>query len=225
MMTEYQKTIGTTTVPYILSGESPTFLFLAGTHGDETGVIQSVRRTLHKFSGTLPPFLFIPEVSPSAVKAKTRFNRDGVDLNRNFFNDSSLEEIQIFREIVKDHHFETCISFHEDPEFSDFYLYDAFGQNIEGTSKRQDFFDELRSHKVTLLNGTDDPTDPTLGSVFIDGYNWSPPIKENTHGFQSEYLFVNGFIRRYLNPEIPGKIDQKLKDLIIDIIFRHFVVL
>lgn len=208
----------------IQKGNNPKLLLLSGTHGDEFEVIASVKKALKKYSSILPDYLYIPEVSPSAVKLKTRINEDGKDLNRSFFDETSIKEVRKLTETVKKHQFDTCVSFHEDPEFDkDVYLYDAFGPNIQGTEQISRYRKAVESVGLRLLNGLDDPSDPALGNVFCDGYHWWPPIKENKNGFFPDWAFTGGYIKRYLNPEVPGKASVKVKDQLVDIFFQHFV--
>ena len=208
-----------------LNMKNPKLLIVSGFHGDERGVISSVKRAVKKYHDALLPFFFIPEVSPSAIRLGTRFNKNKADLNRSFFDDSSVEEVRLLIKKVLPYKFDVCISFHEDPEYSDFYLYDAYGENLEGSHLLQNLRSRIKSLNVGLLNGIDDPQDPTLGITFHEGYHYFPPVHENKDGFFSDWAFTKGVIKRYLNPEIPGKLDQIRKDKLVEILFNQLLVI
>lgn len=208
-----------------LKGTNPKLLIMSGTHGDEFEVVDSVKKSVEKYSKQLPDYLYIPIVSPSAIKLKARVNENGKDLNRSFFDNSPIKEVETVIETIKPHIFDLCISFHEDPEFDkDTYIYDAFGPDINNTQQLRDFREEVLSIDIKLLNGLDDPTDPVLGNRFVDGYHWWPPIKENKNGFFPDWAFTKGYIKRYLNPEIPGKLPIAKKDQLVELYFKHFIL-
>ena len=205
--------------------KQPKLLILSGFHGDERGVISSVQKAVKKYRDTLPPFLFISEVSPSAIRLGTRFNKNKADLNRSFFDNSIIDEVKSLMKDALPYKFDVCISFHEDPEYPDFYLYDAYGDNLEGSQVLQNLRSRIKSLNVGLLNGIDDPQDPTLGITFHEGYHYFPPVHENKDGFFSDWAFSKRIIKRYLNPEIPGKLDQNRKDKLVEILFNQLLVI
>jgi len=61
-------------IPYFLSGNNPQLLIVSGTHGDEFAIISSLDEIIQKYIDDLVPFMYIPELSPSAVRQKTRTN-------------------------------------------------------------------------------------------------------------------------------------------------------
>lgn len=211
---------------YLQIGEKPNFLILCKTHGDEPEVGDCVDDYIKEHISDLPTFLYIPEVSPTAVKLGTRKNANGLDLNRNFFSNSPDHEMQFIVNLLKKYQFNTVITFHEDPELDVFYMYDAYGENLEGTETLQKMREEIKGLGVGLLNGIDDPNDPTLGDTFIDGYKfYGKDDVDPTSGFLASWAYSEGIIKRFLNPEIPGKLDIKTKRKIVDIIFKYFITL
>lgn len=209
-----------------LYGEKPELLILSGMHGDEYEVIGCVKEVVTKNIKRLPSFLYIPEVSPSAVGRRKRTNEEGLDINRIFFDDSKNVEVRLIFKILEGRRFHICLDFHEDPEFQDFYLYDAFGQDLEGTGILKKLKEDIRSLGLGLLNGIDDPDDPILGNVFKDGYKYFPPEKPyvNKDGRFEAWAFSKGNVKRFLNPEIPGKISLALKRKVVEIIFEDLVL-
>jgi len=212
--------IGTT--EYIVKGENPQLLIMSGTHGDEYQVIASVEKTIGRLWNELSDFLFIPQVSPSAVLAKTRVNENGLDINRNFFDDSSEKEIQNLIKIITPYHFDTAFTFHEDPKRNKFYIYDTGFLNHK---TRLNLKKELKLIGIKLYNGVDDPSDPVLGYQAKKGY-----IRTSTedimvaHGSFEDWALSKKIISHVLNPEIPGRADQQIKDEIVEIIFRQIII-
>lgn len=100
------RTVGDIEVQYYISGKQPSLLLLTGTHGDELEVIDCLKKTIKINLAQLPEFVFIPEMSPSAVLQKTRLNKDGLDINRHFFDDSDIEEVKAVMKIIGQHQFE-----------------------------------------------------------------------------------------------------------------------
>lgn len=214
---------GTTRLPYYQTGEKPQLLFHAGTHGDEFEVIDSATIALKSLEKIVPPFLYIPQVSPSAIKRKNRFNEDNIDLNRHFFEKTHIKEAQVIILFLKKYTFEVGISFHEDIDQKAFYLYDS------GYLLHDPRLEKLRravtQNGIQLLNGVDDPEDPALGYSFVDGYGYfSNSEKVNTHGMFAEWAIKANVIKHSLTFEIPGKIsvDQK-NNLVYDLLKILFV--
>lgn len=225
-MKKFIKTLGEVKIEYYINGKNPKLLILSGTHGDEYEIIECLRKEIYKRLEKLPDFLYIPVVSPSAVDQRKRQNKDGKDLNRSFFDNSNINEVKTNISILEGHHFDICLSFHEDPEYKDFYMYDFHGADLEKSSTLEKLRKEIRSLGVGLLNGIDDPSDPTLGNVFLNGYKYYPPNEsgDTSSGFFAYWAFSKGIIKRYINPEIPGKLDPNTKEKIVDIIFRNIIL-
>ncbi|MDZ4221514.1 MAG: hypothetical protein U1C18_01420, partial [Patescibacteria group bacterium] len=108
---------------YYIRGDNPGLLLLSGAHGDEYQVIDSVAAALGARTGRVPDFLYIPHVSPSSVAKGTRTNYRGCDINRQFVKESDDTEAQTVMALLKGRAFDACISFHEDPQLSEFYMY------------------------------------------------------------------------------------------------------
>lgn len=213
-------------VPYYTKGKSPTLLIHAGTHGDEYGVVESVRKAVKKYKAQLPDFIYVPVVSPSAIEKRTRNNGDGVDLNRSFFENSTVDEVEANLAIVRGKKFDLLVTFHEDvgrakPEF---YLYDI-GCNLGGSKAWSAFKNEVRKMGVDLLDGRDDPDDPTLNYVFKEGYRyWPLPIGGYGTGTFDAWAINNGVVGRVLIPEVPNNLAQELKDRIVERFFVYFLI-
>lgn len=205
--------------------DRPGLLILSGKHGDEYGVIGCVKEVIAENIERCPSFLFIPEVSPSAVRQRTRTNEEGKDINRMFCNSTKSAEVGLIFKILEDRQFSTCLSFHEDSESPQFYLYDIFGPNLEGTDILKKLRKEVKSLGLGLLNGVDDSDDPMLGNFFKDGYKYFPPQKPYTNidGTFSSWAFSKGIVERYLNPEIPGKIPLGLKKKAVEAVFDNLI--
>lgn len=210
---------------YFIKGTIPKLLIHSGTHGDEFEVIDLVQSALKKYETMLPDFIYVPKVSPSAVKLKTRFTANGHDINRNFFSNSKDPEVVENIKLIKGHKFELMVSFHEDPVSEDFYIYEQ--SFIPGDNKKIiDFNLQLKENGVKLLNGIDDPDDPSLGYQFVEGYRKFVAKKDekNTGGHTTTWALTEGIIKQALTPEIPGRLSLDRKRLIVETFFEEVLI-
>lgn len=211
-------------VAYYLTRPSPKLLIHSGTHGDEAGVIPFVEQAVEEYVQLLPDLVFVPRVSPSAVMLDTRVNAEGADINRVFFSDSELTEVQDNLKIIEKYTFDLMVSFHEDPEFECYYLYDSSNTN-EPTDFVLDHNTFLSSQGIQLLNGLDDPSDENLGYMFVNGYKkFCHDSRTKDNGMINVWLLNHGFARHTLLPEIPGNLSDTKKKLIIDSFFEKVLV-
>ena len=209
------------TINYWLYGKKPALLLHSGLHGDEYQVIDCVKATIKKYLKQLLPFVFVPEVSPSAVTKKKRFNKNNVDINRNFIDNSKDQEVITNMQILKNHHFDFYFGFHEHSSLSDFYLYDS--ANLIKSPKLKKFFNEIKEAGINLYNGIDDPNDPLLKFKVVNGY--VPLTKKNeTAGTFPSWAFKKGIIKNAVDLEIPGKISLNKKCQIIDLFFKNIIL-
>lgn len=214
--------VGSATIEYFVHGAHPKLLIHSGIHGDEHEVIRSVEHAVETYKERLPDFIFVPRVSPSAVIQRTRTNKNGLDLNRQFFPESREDEVLANMQIVRGSHFELLVSFHEDREYSQFYMYDS--GIFVGHPTWEKARDRVRSCGVSLLNGLDDAGDPTLGYEFIDGYGHCPLPEEGTDGSFEYWAQREGIVDHWIMPEVPTAIKTRLKDEIVTNILEHLVL-
>jgi len=219
---------GKAAIPYYLSGKNPRLFISSGIHGDEQGVISSVQKAIRKNMNTLPAFFYVPVASPSAVKKGTRENASGQNVNRGFITDSPVDESVALMKGVSSYQFELSVSFHEDWELADFYMYDILGPHHNHPIHQhfQSLTNNLSTLNVGMLNGVDDTTDPNLGYSFTNGYRAFPyeGIQKHEDGSLDSWLVRNGVSRRAFNPEIPKKSPQEVKDAIVDAFFSHIIL-
>jgi hypothetical protein len=212
--------------PYFIYtfGNRPRLLIDTGTHGDEYGVISLVKKVLLKYEEQLPDFLYIPLVSPSAVKLKVRENVRGKDLNRIFFDDSDDPEVQLNIKALWGQKFDLHVSFHEDPQSENYYVYDS------GFDKRESDLviqhnNYLLKNNIILLNGIDDPDDLSLGYEFVNGYRKFIHLENGIDdGMIVTWILNKGISRNCLLPEIPGKLELKEKEFIVDSFFKEVII-
>ncbi len=208
---------------YFIKGDNPKLLIHSGTHGDEFEVIEVVQKCIEKYEDKLPDFIFVPQVSPSAVKKKTRVNGNGFDMNRIFFSNS--KELEVIENIkaIKDYKFDLMVSFHEDPKLPFYYIYDEGTDPIE-TELILKHNLKLQNMGVDLLNGIDDPEDPILGIDFTNGYRKfiiSPEFKNS--GMITSWAIINNLVNDTLTPEIPSSADISKKEMIVDSFFKDIL--
>lgn len=205
---------------YFVKGSDPKLLIHSGTHGDEFDVIDVVREAVEKYEEQLPDFIYVPVVSPSAVKQKSRFNLNEKDMNRIFFNDSSDIEVKENMKVISGNKFDLFVSFHEDPEAYEYYIYDE-GLDFKKSENILKNNKNLVDLGVKLLNGVDDPNDPHLGIEFVDGYRKFVVTDDHVNtGMISSWSLSEGLVKDTLVPEIPGKASMKEKALIVDTFFK-----
>ena len=211
------------TINYWLYGKKPTLLLHSGPHGDEYEVIDCVKKTIKKYLNQLPPFLFVPEVSPSAVSTKTRQNKYNHDINRYFFQETTDQEVITNLEIIRNFRFDLYLGFHEHIDHTDFYLYDS--SNPKHLVKLKQFMDEIKKLGVELFNGIDDPEDPILKFKMVDGYVYiDPAFERKTNGTFTSWAFNNNIIKQAIDLEIPGSISQEKKCQIVDLFFNKILI-
>lgn len=209
---------------YYISGKNPEILLHSGTHGDEYEVIEIVQSAVHRYQKLLPDFVFVPIVSPSAVKLGTRLNKNGRDINRIFFSDSTEVEVQENIKALSDFKFDLMVSFHEDPELDSYYIYD---EGFDKNETRQVLSHNrlLKKNGIKLLNGFDDLTDPRLGHEFINGYRkFSFSKDQKSSGMATVWALSEKRAKTTLVPEIPGKASLETKKYIVDTFFQEVLI-
>ncbi len=188
-------------------------------HGDEYQVVEALSDYLSSNKISLPDHFYIPTLSPSAVELKTRRNKFGHDLNRSFGdNTKDPEALKIISEL-SDKKFDLALDFHEDPELTEFYMYDS------GKIKANDlesFKTLLITNGIGLFTGIDDEEDPLLGFNFEEGYA-SFPLHLEVPGSLGEYTLKHGITKRIITLEIPGRESLDKKEKAVKIIFESLL--
>ena len=208
---------------YYTKGDNPKLLIHSGTHGDEYESIEFVKESIEKYQDKLPNYIFVPEVSPSAVKNRTRHNHRDEDTNRTFFDDSDNHEIAWNQQIIGQEKFLLAVSFHEDPEYTNYYIYDE-GHNSEKTDLVVKHNSWLASEGIELLNGYDDPKDPALGVWFNNGYRRFTFEKSHDSGMVMNWAMHRHLVQHAMIPEIPGLSELHIKKKIIDSFFQQVII-
>lgn len=122
----------------------PVVVVQAGVHGDEPGGIEAALRLLETLAeGTVPltwhRLLVIPCANPSGFADRTRVNRAGQDINRQFHADMTQESAAI-RRLLSPLQVAALVELHTDSRAAGFYLFElrqegqlSLGQEILGT--------------------------------------------------------------------------------------------
>lgn len=205
---------------YFVKGNNPKLLIHSGTHGDEFEVIDFVKKAVEKYEDKLSDFIFVPIVSPFAVKNKTRVNENGHDLNRIFYSDSNEIEVQENIKILDNYKFDLFVSFHEDPLSDEYYVYDS-GYNTTESDIIKSHNQKLKSLGIKLLNGIDDMEDADLGYEFKEGYRkFIETKKDLTNGMITVWSMLEKNVQTCVTPEVPGLVGLKEKELIVNTFFE-----
>lgn len=98
-----------------------------GIHGNEPAGVEILVRTIESMATNILRyesiyFDIIPLINPWGWSHDVRFNRDGIDVNRDFASFKS-QEAKIVREFLKGKRYDLIIDHHEDPNASGFYIY------------------------------------------------------------------------------------------------------
>lgn len=206
-------------LPVERNSENPTVLIHSGTHGDEAAIILIIAAYIKTHRKRLPPFLWVKEVSPSAVRFGTRHNERGVDLNRAFVANPADPEVMANLALLQGYHFSLFVSFHMDLTTSAFYLYDSAGQE-------KDFwplFDEVERLGVSLYDGMDDEHDLALGNRVVAGY--VSEAHASTPGSSDAFFREKGIVNgRLVTVEIPGRLVPQKQREIIAKVFEHIIL-
>jgi hypothetical protein len=206
---------------YLLTGPNPKLLLISGLHGDEYEVIDTVSEYIKLHLKELPPLLYIPIASPSAVATHTRQNNLGHDLNRSFFDDSIDPEIKNIIKTINNNHFNLCLCFHEHPGHTEFYYYDSQPKSeISGN-----FLNTLSSQNFNLFTGNDDPDDPVCNFQIQNGYIHIPFNPQDADfGTIWDWGLKKRLFNQVIETETPGAISIDKKRLITDTIFNKLII-
>ncbi len=206
------------------SGPSPRLLIHSGTHGDECEVIPILKQVLEEYESFLPPFLYVPHVSPTAVAQKTRVNARGLDMNRIFWDGNTEPEVLLNIQIMQGRHFDLFVDFHQDFEFESFYVYDVSKHPGEDP-RLKSINQKLKDAGIELFSGIDDPNDPFLGYQFVEG-----SYKSDQSGYMTEegmidlYFLKRNLVERAWIVEVPGLLSLDKKRLIVENIIRELMI-
>ena len=114
-------------VRYRPPGAVQRVLILGGVHGNEPAGSAWVVEFIALISGQplgygKTAFDIVPLVNPWGWSRNKRFNREGLDINRDFAT-FETQEAGILRQIFSNGTYDLVIDHHEDPDASGFYLY------------------------------------------------------------------------------------------------------
>lgn len=137
-------------------GPRPRIYVSAGIHGDEPAAPLALLRLLERgvFDASAVWFL-CPLLNPLGFVRGTRENADGIDLNRDYREPSTLEIRAHTRWLERQPPFDLAICLHEDWEARGFYLYELNRHQV-------------RSHARSVLEAVA-PVCPIDPSPIIDG--------------------------------------------------------
>ncbi|MBW2409259.1 MAG: M14 family metallocarboxypeptidase [Deltaproteobacteria bacterium] len=121
-------------------------LINAGIHGNEPAGVAFVLHLLEQLTQNPHQHRsvamdLIPLVNPWGWVHDIRFNRDGIDINRDFSTFDS-QESQIITKFLEDRHYDLMLDLHEDPSSSGFYVYQYGNDDI---SMAENLIDTIRN--------------------------------------------------------------------------------
>jgi succinylglutamate desuccinylase len=198
---------------------STKLLLASGLHGDESSVIEPLQQFIEQNSHKMPNFLFIPEVSPSAVQLRRRHNGLYHDLNRIFeMGVEDPEELLAKKIVMKEAPYDLVVTFHEDTEYKETYFYDLGEKFYE--LHLQEWRNAVKNIGIELLNGLDDE-DNALRKVFVDGYHYEEDAQED--GMFEHWVLHEHLGERNLTIEIPTSASLDQKKQLIELYFEHLI--
>jgi len=121
-----------------VNSDNTRLLICAGIHGNEPAAVETALQFIEKLSSDENPYTsmsidILPVVNPWGWSRDVRFNREGLDLNRDFVNFAS-QEATIIEAYLEDKKYDLIIDCHEDPGASGFYLY-QYGNRDQTNSR------------------------------------------------------------------------------------------
>lgn len=200
---------------YFVFQPPPSVIVLSGVHGNEYESGTLLERELIHHPSEFGHFLYVPRVSPSAIRLKRRTNANGLDVNRQFTDHSTDSEVTALMALLCDVHASIAIDVHEDPDNTDnMYVYDTAVMN-PGDLKR--YRDTVTATGMKLFTGIDDVDDECLMRRITDGYvSYTVGDSNRDPGFAVHWMVRHGIIKRGFTVEIPGKATAAVKSKIID---------
>ncbi len=121
-------------------------LICAGIHGNEPAAVETALQFIEMLGAEDNPYSsmnidILPLLNPWGWSRDIRFNREGLDLNRDFAAFASQEAL-IIEAYLNGKDYDLIIDSHEDPDASGFYLY-QYGNQNQGNSR--DVIDTVRN--------------------------------------------------------------------------------
>ncbi len=199
---------------YFMTDPHPSVLYLSRMHGDESESSKVLREILERTGASGPSYLFIPEVSPSAVRAKTRKNGAGHDINRQFYDNTQDPEARTVMNMLSPYRFNVAVDVHEDPDRNkSLYIYDT---GIMTDRELSAYRRLVRQAGAELYTGMDDENDKDLGVRIEDGYiSFRQDTISLNAGFLSIWITANSVTSRVFTIEIPGRAASQMKRRLI----------
>lgn len=181
-------------------GKRPTVYLSAGIHGDEVGATEGLLHWAETSSHQLEQInvVIIPCLNPWGLAANSRVDKSGIDLNRNFHDDSH-PLVAGMRELLRGRKFDLGICLHEDYDAQGLYVYEVVRHGLESWA-----------HELVKEGGIVIPPDPRAS---IDGRRTSKgvirrralPRKIYATMPESLYLYSNNHTQRSYTVETPSE--------------------
>lgn len=166
-------------------GEQRPVLVSAGTHGDEPAGVEAILHFLERNNTHLLEtfeFLILPCINPYGYVHNTRENGEGVDINRSF-EEGNTPEAVIVKKVLQGLRFDLFIEFHEDWEYSGFYL---FEERRNGELIGPEIIKNVE--KVGPIH-----RDATIDDFSASNGVLSPDVEVEDFGYQAMPLYVYNF--------------------------------
>ena len=121
-----------------VNSDDKRLLICAGIHGNEPAAVETALQFIEKLGSEDNPYSsmnidILPVINPWGWSRDIRFNREGLDINRDFVAFASQEAILI-EAYLNGKDYDLIIDSHEDPDASGFYLY-QYGNQDQGNSR------------------------------------------------------------------------------------------
>lgn len=100
-----------------------TIMITAGCHGNEPAPVYALLNLLKRKKMERKRIVIIPCIVPYGFCVDSDKNKNGVDINRNFFSKRSEKETRMIKRLVRKYKPRFVVNMHEDPDEKMFYIY------------------------------------------------------------------------------------------------------
>ncbi|MBT4375850.1 DUF2817 domain-containing protein [archaeon] len=174
-----------------------TILITAGCHGNEPAPVYAMQKFLKiKQFPRNKRIILIPCINPTGFILDSEYNKEKININRDFKKESLSNEANILKKIIKKYSPKFVVNLHEDPDETNFYIW------VEGESHKRQAKKLIQRLNVSYFKDKDIHGNQVKEGIILNS------DKENSF---EDYLIKNG-IPNFCT-ETPGEwtIEKRIK--------------